>query len=258
LRQVLNNLVGNALKFTDKGGVEIRLRAEPDGDCARLIGEVADSGPGVPAERLEEIFKPFSQTDDGARLGGAGLGLAVCRQIVERMNGTIAARANPGGGALFVFEAPLYRVPAPGALEVPAGPTEAGATLHVLIVDDNATNRLVATTLCDMFGCTSEAVGDGAAAVEAAASGRFDLILMDVKMPGMDGIEATRLIRSGAGPWSQAPILAVTANADPTDAAFYRASGMNGVVEKPLKPERLFAAMGAVLQMEPDGEVVAA
>jgi CheY-like chemotaxis protein len=93
-------------------------------------------------------------------------------------------------------------------------------------------------------------VGDGADAVEAAASGRFDLVLMDIKMPGMDGVEATRRIRSGAGPWSQAPIIALTANADPADAAFYRASGMNGVVEKPLKPERLLAAMSAVLQMD--------
>jgi signal transduction histidine kinase len=259
LRQVLNNLVGNALKFTTTGGVEIRLHAREEGDCVRLVGEVADTGPGVPAERLEEIFSPFNQTDDGARLGGAGLGLAVCRQIVERMNGSITAKANPGGGALFVFEAPLYRLPAPAAAAAPAAPTEAGGgALHVLVVDDNATNRLVAATLCEMFGCTSEAVGDGAAAVEAAASGRFDLILMDVKMPGMDGIEATRRIRSGAGPWSQAPILAVTANADPMDAAFYRASGMNGVVEKPLKPERLLAAMSAVLQIEAPADETAA
>jgi len=260
LRQVLNNLVGNAMKFTDAGGVEVRLRARPDGDCVHLTGEVADTGPGVPAERLEEIFAPFSQTEDGARHGGAGLGLAVCRQIIERMNGRITARDNPGGGALFVFETPLYHVPAPAEPAREAAPLEAaGGALHVLIVDDNATNRLVATTLCDMFGCTSEAVSDGEAAVAAAATGRFDLVLMDVKMPGMDGIEATRRIRSGAGPWSQAPILAVTANADPTDAVFYRASGMNGVVEKPLKPERLLAAMSAVLQIgDGDGEVCAA
>jgi signal transduction histidine kinase len=260
LRQVLNNLVGNALKFTATGGVAVRLSAILEGECARLIGEVADTGPGVPPDRLEEIFKPFSQTDEGARYGGAGLGLAVCRQIIARMNGSIAARPNPGGGALFAFEAPLYHVPAPGAMDVhrePANATE--RSLHVLIVDDNATNRLVATTLCEMFGCTSETVADGEAAIEAAATGRFDIILMDVKMPGMDGIEATRRIRSGAGPWSQAPILAVTANADPTDAAFYRASGMNGVVEKPLKPERLLAAMSAVLQMgEAEAEVAAA
>jgi CheY-like chemotaxis protein len=230
-----------------------------EGGCARLRGEVADTGPGVPADRREEIFSPFNQTETGVRLGGAGLGLAVCRQIIERMNGTIAARQNPGGGAIFAFEAPLYHVPAPAEAESPVLPAEAAdGALHVLIADDNATNRLVAATLCEMFGCTSEAVADGAEAVEAAASGRFDLVLMDIKMPGMDGIEATRRIRSGAGAWSQLPIIAVTANADPTDAAFYRASGMNGVVEKPLKPERLLAAMSAVLQIEAGPEVCAA
>ena len=115
--------------------------------------------------------------------------------------------------------------------------------VHVLIVDDNAVNRLVATSLCEMFGCTSECVEDGATAVEAAASGRFDLVLMDIMMPGMDGVEATRLIRSGLTAASQTPILALTANADPADAAFYRRCGMNGVVEKPIKPEHLLAAI---------------
>jgi signal transduction histidine kinase len=258
LRQVLNNLIGNALKFTAVGGVEVRLRTQLEGGCARLTGEVADTGPGVAPEQLEEIFSPFAQTEDGLRHGGAGLGLAVCRQILARMNGGIVARANPAGGAVFVFEAPLYRVPAPEAEAGEPVKLLDAKPLHVLIVDDNATNRLVASTLCEMFGCTSEAVDDGASAVAAAATGRFDLVLMDVKMPGMDGIEATRRIRSGAGPWSQAPILAVTANADPADAAFYRASGMNGVVEKPLKPERLFAAMSAVLQLGEAGAAVCA
>jgi len=107
---------------------------------------------------------------------------------------------------------------------------------------------MVAQTLCEMFGCTSESVEDGAAAVEAAATGRFGLVLMDVKMPGMDGVEATRRIRAGRSVGSQVPILAVTANADRADAAFYRSCGMNGVVEKPVKPERLLEAMSAVLQ----------
>ena len=256
LRQVFNNLIGNAMKFA-KGEVRVRLAARLDAGCVRLTGEVADDGPGVPAARREEIFSPFHQTEDGMRLGGAGLGLAVCRQILERMNGTIAAKANPGGGALFVFQAPLYQVPAPQAQpEAPMSAETADGALHVLIVDDNTTNRLVAATLCEMFGCTSDTVDSGPAAIEAVASGRFDIVLMDVKMPGMDGVEATRLIRSGVGAPSRVPILAVTANADPTDAAFYRASGMNGVVEKPLKPERLLAAMSAVLQMDgPDTEL---
>ncbi|HET6970755.1 MAG TPA: response regulator, partial [Phenylobacterium sp.] len=122
--------------------------------------------------------------------------------------------------------------------------------VRVLIVDDNATNRMVARTLCEMFGCSPECVDSGEAGVLAMAAGGFDLVLMDIKMPGIDGVEATRRIRSGGGPGSQVPILALTANADPADAAFYRLCGMNGVVEKPIKPERLLAAMSAVLQID--------
>jgi two-component system, sensor histidine kinase len=157
-----------------------------------------------------------------------------------------------------VFEIPLHRLPAPASEAEAASTVEAGDAVHVLIVDDNPTNRMVARTLCEMFGCTSENVDNGEDAVEAVASGRFDLVLMDIKMPGIDGVEATRRIRSGGGPSSQAPILALTANADPADAAFYRLCGMNGVVEKPIKPERLLAAMNAVLQIDTAGEEVRA
>jgi signal transduction histidine kinase/ActR/RegA family two-component response regulator len=249
LRQVLNNLVGNALKFTQEGRVDVRLSAAVEGDYVRLAGEVTDTGPGIPDDRLEVVFAPFQQTDEGMRQGGAGLGLAVCRQIVERMNGTITARPRRGGAQL-VFDIPLHRLPAP-EIQAPAPETvEAGEAVHVLIVDDNATNRMVAQTLCELFGCSSEAVDNGEDAVRAVTTGRFDLVLMDIKMPGIDGVEATRRIRSGGGPASQAPILALTANADPADAALYRLSGMNGVVEKPIKPERLLAAMSAVLQVD--------
>jgi signal transduction histidine kinase/AmiR/NasT family two-component response regulator len=249
VQQVVNNLVSNAMKFTGPGGIEVRIRAEREGQYVQLVGEVADTGPGVPPDRMQSIFTPFQQTEDGVRLGGAGLGLAVCRQILERMDGSIEAGANPGGGALFTFRAPLHWLPEPEQALPATCPVEAaGGALHVLIVDDNATNRMVAQTLCEMFGCSCEAVEDGAAAVDAAATGRFGLVLMDVKMPGMDGVEATRRIRSGRTLGSQVPILALTANADPADAVFYRASGMNGVVEKPVKPERLLEAMSAVLQ----------
>jgi signal transduction histidine kinase/ActR/RegA family two-component response regulator len=249
IQQVVNNLVSNAMKFTGKGPVDVRLHADRDGQYVQLRGEVADRGPGVPPDRLQSIFTPFQQTEEGVRLGGAGLGLAVCRQILERMDGIIEAKANPGGGALFTFAVPLHWLPEPEMTAPAPSPVEtAGGALHVLIVDDNATNRMVAQTLCEMFGCTCESVEDGAAAVDAAATGRFGLVLMDVKMPGMDGVEATRRIRSGRRAGSQVPILALTANADPADAAFYRLCGMNGVVEKPVKPERLLDAMNAVLQ----------
>jgi signal transduction histidine kinase/CheY-like chemotaxis protein len=251
LRQILNNLVGNALKFTTQGGVDVRLTIVPEGAGLRLRGAVADTGPGVPEDKFEAIFAPFQQTESGMRLGGAGLGLAVCRQIAERMNGFIEARPNPTGGALFAFEIPLQRVGAPCAAEAAADPLQASqGALHVLIADDNATNRLVARSLCEMFGFTCESVEDGAQAVSAATTGGFDLILMDIKMPVMDGVEATRRIRSGAGAVSQIPILALTANADASDAAFYRFCGMNGVVEKPIKPDRLLSAMSAVLHVE--------
>jgi signal transduction histidine kinase/ActR/RegA family two-component response regulator len=249
IQQVVNNLVSNAMKFAVSGKVDVRLEAERDGHYVRLKGEVADTGPGIPPDRLQSIFTPFQQTEEGVRLGGAGLGLAVCRQILDRMDGVIEAKANPGGGALFTFAAPLHWLPEPErAAPAPSSVETADGALHVLVVDDNATNRMVAQTLCEMFGCTCESVEDGAAAVEAAATGRFGLVLMDVKMPGMDGVEATRRIRSGRRAGSQVPILALTANADPADAAFYRLCGMNGVVEKPVKPERLLDAMNAVLQ----------
>jgi signal transduction histidine kinase/ActR/RegA family two-component response regulator len=252
LKQVLNNLVGNALKFTDCGGVEVRIAAELEAGCLRLSGTVIDTGPGVPGDRLESIFAPFSQTEEGLKQGGAGLGLAVCRQLVEQMGGSIGAQNNPGAGMTFSFSTHLYSVQAPSDA-VDAGHEDSPTVgLHCLIADDNATNRLVAQSLCEMFGCSAECVEDGVEAVAAAASGRFDLILMDIKMPRLDGVGATEQIRALGGAAARTPILALTANADPADAASYRAKGMDGVVEKPIKPERLLAAINALFEAEDD------
>ncbi|WP_374469247.1 ATP-binding protein [Phenylobacterium sp.] len=251
LRQVLNNLVGNAMKFAARR-VEVRITAQAaDGGCLQLSARVCDDGPGVPPDRLTSIFEPFQQTEEGVRRGGAGLGLAVCQQIVERTGGTIRAENRAGGGAVFAFEAPLFRVPAPAEPAAQAQPEARRSALHVLIADDNATNRLVARSLLEIFGCTSEEAPDGGQAVDAVVTGRFDLVLMDINMPGMNGVEAARAIRSSAGPASKVPILALTANAAPTDAGFYRMAGMNGVVEKPIKPERLLAAINALFEVEP-------
>ncbi len=249
IKQVFNNLISNALKFTDHGGVEVILQAEREDMVVRLAGLVRDTGSGVPDDRLAQIFLPFSQTEAGLRQGGAGLGLSICRQLVEQMGGEIAAECNVGPGTTFRFEFPLYDVPAPSALETEgegeAGPLPAG--FRVLVADDNATNRLVATTLCEMFGGQVTTAEDGEQAVTAARAEVFDLILMDIKMPRLDGLGATRQIRGLPGAAARTPIIALTANADPWDAAAYLAQGMDEVVEKPIKAERLLAVMARML-----------
>ena len=256
LSQVLNNLIGNALKFTNEGDVRFQIGVSGDTELATMSVSVTDNGPGIPVDRVETIFEPFQQTEEGIRRGGAGLGLAVCRQLAQRMEGTIGVEANPDGGATFVFE---VRLPVANAKESQGtvrnvAEAKDEKAINVLVVDDNATNRLVAKTLCEIYGCNVDLAEDGAEAVDLARTGGFDLILMDIKMPGMDGVEATRRIRSGGGLASRVPILAVTANADPADAVFYRSCGVNGVVEKPIRPEKLIAAMSAVLQIDTQGE----
>jgi signal transduction histidine kinase/CheY-like chemotaxis protein len=250
LKQVLNNLVGNAIKFTPKGAVEVTLRARVEDVHVLIDGEVIDTGPGIAEDQIEGLFIPFGQTDAGRNAGGAGLGLSICRQLIEKMGGTIGVRSAPGKGSAFAFEVALFRTQPP-ELAAPARPSEAAfataTATRVLIADDNATNRMVAETLCQLFDCACESVENGAEAVELVSSGRFDLVLMDIKMPVMDGLEATRRIRRLDGPLAELPIIALTANADPYDAEAYLAQGVDAVVEKPIKPEALLAAMTRAL-----------
>jgi signal transduction histidine kinase len=255
LKQVLNNLVGNAMKFTQVGEVRLRLTAGLDAGRVRLRGEVRDTGMGVPADKLSSIFQAFVQTDAGRTMGGAGLGLSICRDLVERMGGLIRAEPNFGGGLAMLFDAVLGEAqanssaaPAPADLPIAqAKPATVGRRtlppLKVLIADDNATNRLVAETLCGLFGCSSESVSDGAQAVQAVLSGLFDLVLMDIKMPVMGGVEAVDRIRASGLAAAGTPIIALTANTDLNDAARCLMAGMNAVVSKPIKPDALYQAM---------------
>jgi CheY-like chemotaxis protein len=247
LKQVFNNLIGNALKFARNGMVEARLKAWVDGDRIRMQARVRDDGPGVDADRVDSIFEPFVH---GSGPDGAGLGLSICRQVVDRMGGRIWAENNQGRGATFAFDMTARRA----VVEVEAASNVSDlselnlqSTPHILIVDDNATNRVVAQALCEMFGCSSELAEDGLEAVQAVQENRYDLILMDIKMPRMDGVQATQAIRALNGPVSRIPIVALTANADPEDAKHYLSIGMAAVVEKPIKPERLRMAMNAAL-----------
>jgi signal transduction histidine kinase/CheY-like chemotaxis protein len=250
--QVFDNLIENALRYTRQGSVEVGLHARVEGELVRLEGRVRDTGPGLAGAKLARIFDP-----DGE---GGSLHLSLTRSIIVGMKGSIRAESNVGQGMTIVFDM-MAQTATTLVAQPPAEEARAGAhTPHVLVVDDNATNRMVAEALCEMFDCTSETAEDGLEAVEAARSGRFDLILMDIKMPRMDGIAATKAIRALGGVVAATPIVALTANVDPEDARSYLAAGMCCVVEKPIKPDRLLQAINIALAVAPeeDADVVAA
>lgn len=235
MHQMFDAFIAQAVAGVRRGAVEATLRATVDGDVVKLEGRVRGGAARVMGDRaldIQEIEALFGLE--------TALGVAIGRRIIEAMNGEVHVEANRGAGETLVFELQAPRaIEAVAAVEVVSDAERA----HILVVDDNATNRMVAETLCEMFDCTSESAVDGMEAVEAAATGRFDLILMDIKMPRMDGVTATREIRALPGAAGRVPIIALTANADPEDAAGYLKAGMNGVVEKPMKPENLLRAL---------------
>ena len=253
VQQIFDKLLEAALGLNRRGAVEASLHATRVGSDLRLVGRVRDTGGGLTVERLAGVFGGSGERP-AQDLTNAGLGLTLCGRIVNRLGGRIRPEPNVGSGATVVFElsAPEAIAEAPNDVADHA----IGRTAHVLVVDDNATNRMVAEALCEMFDCTSECAEDGVEAVEAARSGRFDLILMDIRMPRMDGVEATRAIRALPGAAGRVPIIALTANADPEDAKTYLANGMHSVVEKPIKPDKLLQAMSAALPE--DGESASA
>jgi CheY-like chemotaxis protein len=257
LMQVFDILVENALSG-GRGMIEVRLAARAEGDLVRLDGQVRDNTAGHDAEeRLARLAGPMGQTTLQDRGEVAlSLGLALARRIMRAMGAPLHAEANRGAGVTVGFS--LIARPAATVEAQDSEPAVSGRAAHILIVDDNATNRMVAEALCDMFDCTSEQAVDGVEAVEMARGGRFDLILMDIKMPRMDGVAATRAIREMGGRVGQTPVVALTANADPLDVQTYIAAGMQDVVEKPIKPERLAVVLSALLGGEDTAETEAA
>lgn len=255
LRQILNNLVGNALKFTQKGSVALDVGMESnDGERVTLEFSVRDTGIGIPPDKAGELFTPFTQVDSSTTRvhGGTGLGLAISRQLVEMMGGTIRFESTPGQGTVFVFTAQFilpYRME--GSKRRPKRPGDSGripaATrhYHLLIVEDNRVNQMVASELLRRLGHTTEAAHNGREALEKLRVRRYDAVLMDCQMPEMDGFEATEAIRSGTSGVlsSTIPIIAMTAHALDSDRERCLAAGMNAYVSKPITSVALSTAL---------------
>jgi signal transduction histidine kinase/CheY-like chemotaxis protein len=239
IRQILVNLVGNALKFTERGRVTIEPQWQSlDHELLWFTCSVRDSGIGIPPESLELMFNAFQQADSSIsrRYGGTGLGLPIARTLAERMGGTLRAQSEEGVGSVFTLEIPLALYKQPLPVLTPRGHTgdDHGEGLNVLLVEDNAVNRTVVEAMLRSLGFTVSVVTDGAQAVRSAESRTFDAILMDCRLPVIDGYEATRQIRQLPG-CADVPIIALTANALQGDREACLSAGMNDYLAKPFK-----------------------
>ena len=249
LRQIVGNLMSNAVKFTPQGAVETRLDVDPASGALRLT--IRDSGVGISPEKLPTLFEKFIQADNSAtrRFGGTGLGLAICRELTQMMGGTISVDSREGAGSTFTVELPLERgTPVEAAAAEAAEPVEEGA-LRLLAAEDNPTNQQVLAAVMGSLGLDIDIVADGAQAVDAWRAGAYDLILMDIQMPVMDGIDAARAIRASERETGRRriPILALTANALSHQVAEYLAVGMDGHVAKPIEIAKLYDAISRAL-----------
>ena len=248
VRQVVYNLVSNAVKFTARGEVRVAVRREG----GALVFEVADTGPGIAEDRLGSLFHKFVQEDASTtrRYGGSGLGLAICRELATLMGGEVGVVSSVGEGSTFTVRLPLSRaegaLPASVSMEI----TAPSGDLRILAAEDNPMNQLVLKTLMAQLGVEVRCVNDGQAACDAAAEQEWDVILMDVQMPVMDGPTAARWIREReeAEGLRRTPIIALTANAMAHHAAEYTSAGMDVLVPKPLELERLIGAIQAVME----------
>jgi signal transduction histidine kinase/CheY-like chemotaxis protein len=256
LRQVLFNLVGNALKFTDKGSVSVLARATPNGEGAVLLQlTVRDTGIGIGAEHLPNLFTRFTQGDESEvrRFGGTGLGLAIARQLVELMGGKIWADSELGRGSAFHIKLPLAvaESSAPrGAADAPRAATPLAA-LQVLAVDDNAVNLLVLDQLLSSFGHEVFKAASGAEALAAMDARPFDLILLDIQMPGMTGVEVLEKLRAGEGPNRDAPVVALTADVTSGGRNRYLELGFTEHSPKPIQIDALMDSITRAMAAPP-------
>jgi len=248
LRQVLINLIGNALKFTQHGDVSLSVSlASATTGCAMVASEVRDSGPGIPPDYLPKLFRPFTQADASMarQRGGSGLGLAIAKRLTDLMGGTLTVETVLGHGSCFRVTVPLVASPAP----VVQPDTSIGALTwsrppSVLVVEDDPTSQFTLDLMLSNLECPHQLAEDGCKAVAAVAAGTFDIVLMDCQMPVCDGFTATRTIREQASPEARrVPIIALTANVFTEDRELCRAAGMNDFLAKPCTLEALKACL---------------
>jgi CheY-like chemotaxis protein len=242
LRQILSNLLGNAVKFTEHGHVVLELDSSvgPD-ERAEICVRVSDSGIGIPADKMRRLFDAFAQGDPtiARRFGGTGLGLAISRQLVELLGGTISAESKPGEGTTFEVRLSLTTVmrtifPADeSAITLPSG-------LRVLVVDDVEMNRMVARAMLAKLGVSVQTAASGQEALDACAAEAFDLVLLDLHMPGIDGMETARRLRARHAPAARwMPIVALSASAMREDRDQALAAGMDDFASKPIDLDSL-------------------
>jgi CheY-like chemotaxis protein/anti-sigma regulatory factor (Ser/Thr protein kinase) len=259
LGQVLLNLLNNAVKFTDAGGVTLALSVTSQGEQDLVRIAVVDTGPGIAPDAAERLFQRFSQVDSSVSRthGGTGLGLAICKGLVDLMGGKVGVESTPGQGSTFWLEIPMARAE---AIAEPAADQdrEQGLSAHILLVDDHPMNRELGVTILSLLGCTADIACDGREAIEAAKTRRYDAILMDVHMPVVDGLAATRAIRALGGPVSMTPIIAMSADVLPEQVARMREAGMVDSVGKPVSIQALNDCLARWIGRDADGEVLAA
>jgi CheY-like chemotaxis protein len=246
VRQVLINLVGNAVKFTSEGQVKLELGY--DCDAAVLSAAVVDTGPGVSADRCSQLFQRFSQVDGSSTrtFGGTGLGLAICKGLVEAMGGAIGVETEPGKGSRFWFEALAPAVDPIEAATASASVAALNLGNRFLVVDDNRANRDLVRAILTTLGADIVEAADGYEGVKAAMELPFDVILMDMRMPGLSGPEAVAEIRRG-GPNAASPIIAFSASADPRQLTELRMMGFDGCLAKPFTLTDLIQAVESAI-----------